>query len=85
MVDLGAYKDKFGDSGQRILEHALTESRAKPFRHDTRDDVGRPAGREGHDQPDGAIGIVGGTRRLQKGHAEPDVQCSPQVHPAERG
>ena len=29
MVDLGAYKDKFGDSGQRILEHALTESRRR--------------------------------------------------------
>src|ERR1700741_1011017 len=29
MVDLGAYKDKFGDSGQRILEHALDESRRR--------------------------------------------------------
>ena len=29
MVDLGAYKDKFGDSGQRVLEHALTESRRR--------------------------------------------------------
>ena len=29
MIDLGAYKDKFGDSGQRILEHALTESRRR--------------------------------------------------------
>src|SRR5882672_10200077 len=29
MVDLGAYKDKFGDSGQRILEHALSESRRR--------------------------------------------------------
>src|ERR1700681_2121663 len=29
MVDLGAYKDKFGDSGQRILEHAMTESRRR--------------------------------------------------------
>jgi ATP-dependent Clp protease ATP-binding subunit ClpC len=29
MVDLGAYKDKFGESGQRILEHALTESRRR--------------------------------------------------------
>src|SRR6185436_16115038 len=29
MVDLGSYKDKFGDSGQRILEHALTESRQR--------------------------------------------------------
>src|SRR6266699_1341793 len=27
MVDLGAYKDKFGESGQRILEYALSESR----------------------------------------------------------
>jgi ATP-dependent Clp protease ATP-binding subunit ClpA len=26
MVDLGSYKDKFGESGQRILEHALSES-----------------------------------------------------------
>jgi hypothetical protein len=26
MVDLGAYKNKFGDSDQRILEHALNES-----------------------------------------------------------
>ena len=23
MVDLGAYRDKFGDSGQRVLENAL--------------------------------------------------------------
>jgi len=29
MVDLGAYKDKFGESGQRILEHALSESRLR--------------------------------------------------------
>jgi ATP-dependent Clp protease ATP-binding subunit ClpC len=29
MIDLGAYKDKFGDSGQRILEHALSESRRR--------------------------------------------------------
>src|SRR6476660_4555703 len=29
MSDLGSYKDKFGDSGQRILEHALNESRRR--------------------------------------------------------
>ncbi|HEY0006912.1 MAG TPA: ATP-dependent Clp protease ATP-binding subunit [Pyrinomonadaceae bacterium] len=29
MIDLGAYKDKFGDSGQRILESALNESRRR--------------------------------------------------------
>ena len=29
MADLGAYKDKFGDSGQRVLEHALDESRRR--------------------------------------------------------
>ena len=29
MADLGVYKDKFGDSGQRILEHALNESRRR--------------------------------------------------------
>ena len=29
MADLGSYKDKFGDSGQRILEHALSESRQR--------------------------------------------------------
>src|SRR5215204_5391946 len=29
MVDLGSYKDKFSDSGQRILEHALNESRRR--------------------------------------------------------
>ncbi len=29
MIDLGQYKDKFGDSGQRILEHALNESRRR--------------------------------------------------------
>jgi len=29
MVDLGSYKDKFGDSGQRILDHALSESRQR--------------------------------------------------------
>src|SRR4029453_84448 len=29
MVDLGAKKDKFGESGQRILEHALNESRQR--------------------------------------------------------
>src|SRR6185295_13891978 len=29
MVDLGSYKDKFGDSGQRILDHALNESRRR--------------------------------------------------------
>ncbi|MBC7912060.1 MAG: ATP-dependent Clp protease ATP-binding subunit, partial [Pyrinomonadaceae bacterium] len=29
MTDLGAYKDKFSDSGQRILESALNESRRR--------------------------------------------------------
>jgi len=29
MVDLGSYKDKFGDSGQRILDQALNESRLR--------------------------------------------------------
>jgi ATP-dependent Clp protease ATP-binding subunit ClpA len=29
MADLGSYKDKFGDSGQRVLEHALSESRQR--------------------------------------------------------
>lgn len=29
MVDLGSYKDKFGETGQRILEHALIESRQR--------------------------------------------------------
>ena len=29
MVDLGSYKDKFGDSGQRVLEYALNESRQR--------------------------------------------------------
>lgn len=29
MVDLGSYKDKFSESGQRILEHALNESRQR--------------------------------------------------------
>ncbi len=29
MIDLGAYKDKFADSGQRILENALGESRRR--------------------------------------------------------
>src|SRR5438309_2429170 len=29
MVDLGSYKDKFGETGQRILEHALSESRKR--------------------------------------------------------
>jgi ATP-dependent Clp protease ATP-binding subunit ClpC len=29
MIDLGAYKDKFSDSGQRILEYALSESRRR--------------------------------------------------------
>jgi ATP-dependent Clp protease ATP-binding subunit ClpC len=29
MADLGAYKDKFGESGQRILEHAMSESRQR--------------------------------------------------------
>ena len=29
MVDLGSYKDKFSESGQRILEHALSESRQR--------------------------------------------------------
>src|SRR5678810_1113230 len=29
MADLGQYKDKFGVSGQRILEHALDESRRR--------------------------------------------------------
>ncbi len=27
MVDLGTYKDKFGDSGKRVFEHAVRESR----------------------------------------------------------
>ena len=29
MADLGSYKDKFADSGQRILDHALNESRRR--------------------------------------------------------
>lgn len=29
MTDLGAYKDKFSDSGQRVLEYALNESRRR--------------------------------------------------------
>ena len=29
MIDLGAYKDKFSESGQRVLEHALNESRQR--------------------------------------------------------
>jgi len=29
MIDLGAYKDKFSESGQRILENALSESRRR--------------------------------------------------------
>lgn len=29
MIDLGAYKDKFSESGQRILEHAFSESRRR--------------------------------------------------------
>src|SRR5436190_1492905 len=29
MVDLGAYRDKFGDSGQRVLEKALGESKRR--------------------------------------------------------
>ena len=29
MTDIGAYKDKFGESGQRVLEHALSESRRR--------------------------------------------------------
>ncbi len=29
MVDLGSYKDKFGESGQRILDYALKESRRR--------------------------------------------------------
>lgn len=29
MVDLGAYRDKFGESGQRVLENALGESRRR--------------------------------------------------------
>src|SRR4030095_4087279 len=29
MVDLGAYRDKFGDSGQRVLENALGESKRR--------------------------------------------------------
>ncbi|MCA1573046.1 MAG: ATP-dependent Clp protease ATP-binding subunit [Acidobacteria bacterium] len=29
MAELGAYKDKFGESGQRILEHAMSESRQR--------------------------------------------------------
>ena len=27
MVDLGTYKDKFGDTGKRVFEHAVRESR----------------------------------------------------------
>src|ERR1700694_128175 len=29
MADLGAYRDKFGESGQRVLENALSESRRR--------------------------------------------------------
>src|ERR687893_866588 len=29
MVDLGTYKDRFGESGQRIFEHAMSESKRR--------------------------------------------------------
>jgi ATP-dependent Clp protease ATP-binding subunit ClpA len=29
MVDLGTYKDRFGDSGQRVFEHAMQESKRR--------------------------------------------------------
>jgi ATP-dependent Clp protease ATP-binding subunit ClpA len=29
MTDLGAYKDKFSDSGKRVLENALEDSRRR--------------------------------------------------------
>ena len=32
MIDLGAYKDKFSDSGQRILEYALDDAPGKAWK-----------------------------------------------------
>ena len=29
MIDLGTYKDRFAESGQRVLEHAVQESRRR--------------------------------------------------------
>ena len=29
MIDLGTYKDRFAESGQRVLEHAVSESRRR--------------------------------------------------------
>ena len=29
MVDLGTYKDRFGESGQKIFDHAMQESRRR--------------------------------------------------------
>ncbi|MBC7933267.1 MAG: hypothetical protein H7Z38_22105, partial [Rubrivivax sp.] len=29
MIDLGTYKDRFAESGQRVLEHAVSDSRRR--------------------------------------------------------
>src|SRR5256714_1305932 len=73
MVDLGAYKDKFGDSGQRVLEQALGESKRRDQNYITVEHIIHALAKEEPDlfnstirslsvDPDAVTGAI--TRRL---------------------
>jgi hypothetical protein len=53
-----AQRSRRAASTRHILHHdVLAKSPAHVIRHDARDDIGRPASREGHDHGDQAVGI----------------------------
>src|SRR5438270_4186204 len=73
MVDLGAYKDKFGDSGQRVLEQALGESKRRDQNYITVEHIINALAKEEPDlfnstvrslsiEPDAVTGVI--SRRL---------------------
>src|SRR5256884_1145291 len=73
MVDLGAYRDKFGDSGQRVLEKALGESKRRDQNYITVEHIIHALAKEEPDlfnstirslsvDPDAVTGAI--TRRL---------------------
>src|SRR5213080_3812550 len=73
MVDLGAYKDKFGDSGQRVLEQALGESKRRDQNYITVEHIIHALAKEEPDlfnatvrslaiEPDAVTGVI--SRRL---------------------
>ena len=65
-------------AGAIVDDHALAERLRQRLGQDARDDVGRPAGRERHDQRDGAGRIVRlGGRGRQRGQQRPITRrCS---------